>query len=280
MIARALTECLDLLKSLRLNHGMENTTPPRAGARKDGRRWAWRIVLALFLLISPFGARAETVDLTLVLAVDVSDSIDVEELHLQRRGYIEAFERPDILAAIKGGKHGRIAVAYFEWADSSEQSLIVDWMVIEDLASARAFGEKLKPAAVRKGHFTSISAAVSYAMNLLRRSPHQGERKVIDVSGDGRSNDGPPLAGARAAALNWNITINGLPIENERSLDASNLAPGQMAQYYKEEVIGGPGAFIVVAKSFTDIEHAIGRKLLREIAGTDGSASSTSAAAR
>jgi hypothetical protein len=231
-------------------------------------------------MLTAFSVRAETVDLVLVLAVDVSDSIDIEELQLQRRGYIDAFAQSDIVEAIKGGKNGRIAVAYFEWADSSEQTLLADWMIIKDLDSARTFGDKLRQAPVRKGHFTSISAAISYALNLLRRAPHQTERKVIDISGDGRSNDGPPLAGARAAALSWNVTINGLPIENERSLDASNLAPGQMAQYYKDEVIGGPDAFIVVAKSFTDIQRAIARKLLREIAGDEGDGVKASASSR
>jgi len=138
-----------------------------------------------------------------VLAVDVSDSIDGEELLLQRNGYVNAFARSDIVNAIKSGQHGRIAVAYFEWADSSEQSLVVDWMIIADLASAQAFGEKLKPAPVRKGHFTSISAALSFGLGLLRQSPHKAERKVIDISGDGRSNDGPPVSEARAAALSW-----------------------------------------------------------------------------
>ena len=119
------------------------------------------LILALILLVPTSGARAETVDLTLVLAVDVSDSIDIEELQLQRRGYIDAFVRTDIVEAIKGGKHGRIAVAYFEWADSSEQTLLADWTVMRDLESARAFSEKLRQAPVRKGHFTSISAALS-----------------------------------------------------------------------------------------------------------------------
>jgi hypothetical protein len=236
------------------------------------RRGGWLSIcffLPLVLLLATSPLRAEPVDLALVLAVDVSDSIDGEELMLQRTGYVNAFARSDIINAIKSGKYGRIAVAYFEWADSSEQSLVVDWMVIEDLASAQAFGDKLKPAPVRKGHFTSISAALSFGLSLLRQSPHQAERKVIDISGDGRSNDGPPVLEARAAALAWNVTINGLPIENERSLYASNLAPGQMAQYYKDEVIGGPDAFIVIAKSFADIERAISKKLLREIANRE-----------
>ena len=274
---RHFIECLDLPDSLRLNHAMDNGAPL---SRWRGGRLRRHALLTLLLLLTAFGAKAEPVDLTLVLAVDVSDSIDIEEMQLQRRGYINAFERSDIIEAIKAGKHGRIAVSYFEWADSSEQTLVTDWMIIEDLQSAKAFGSKLKDAPVRKGHFTSISAAVSYSLNLLRRSPHEGDRKVIDISGDGRSNDGPPLAPVRASALSWNVTINGLPIENERSLDASNLAPGQMAQYYKEEVIGGPDAFIVVAKSFADIERAISRKLLREIAGDEGGSAKASASSR
>lgn len=232
------------------------------------------------MLLSASPLRADPVDLALALAVDVSDSIDGEELVLQRNGYIDAFARSDIVNAIKSGKHGRIAVAYYEWADSSEQTLVVDWMIIEDLGSAQAFGQKLKQAPVRKGHFTSISAALIYGLGLLRKSPHEADRKVIDISGDGRSNDGPPVLESRAAVLSWNVTINGLPIENERSLYASNLAPGQMAQYYKDEVIGGPDAFIVIAKSFADIERAISRKLLREIARDESDDAERRAAAR
>lgn len=225
------------------------------------------LLLAAFLLLLPHPVRAEAVDLNLVIAVDVSDSIDTEELSLQRQGYANAFVRPEIVEAIKSGSNGRIAVAYFEWSDSSEQTLVVDWTILSDQASAQAFSARLQRAPIQKGHFTSISAAISYGLALLRRSPHQVDRKVIDISGDGRNNDGPPLPPARAAAIGWDVTINGLPIENERSQESGHLLPGQIAQYYREEVIGGPNAFVVVAKSFADIERAISRKLLREIAG-------------
>lgn len=240
--------------------------PDQANRCGRGLRASCFIVAALLLLLS-FPARAETVDLSLVIAVDVSDSIDTEELSLQRQGYANAFVRPEIVEAIKSGTYGRIAVAYFEWSDSSEQTLVIDWTIISDQASAQAFSARLQRAPIQKGHFTSISAAISYALGLLRRSPYQVERKVIDISGDGRNNDGPPLPPARAAALSWDVTINGLPIENERSQESGHLMPGQIAQYYQDEVIGGPNAFIVVAKSFADIERAIGRKLLREVAG-------------
>ena len=235
---------------------------------------AWRLaifslIVPLFILSSTSRASAAPVDLTLVLAVDVSDSIDATESRLQRQGYADAFQRPEILEAIKSGRNGRIAVAYFEWADVGEQELIVDWMIVEDPATAAAFGKKLNSATLGGGHFTSISAAITYALALLKKAPHESDRKVIDISGDGRNNDGPPLSAARAAAKTWNVTINGLPIDNERSRLASDMDPGQIAKYYREEVITGPGAFIVVAKDFADFERAISRKLLREIAGAE-----------
>lgn len=225
------------------------------------------LAVALFFPLSAAAAQTEPVDLNLVIAVDISDSIDADELQMQREGYIAAFEDAEIVQAIKGGRYGRIAVSYFEWSDATDQTLVVDWMIIRDQASARAFTTELTRAPVRKGHFTSISAAITYGLALLQRAPHKSNRKVIDVSGDGRNNDGAPLSAARAAVVGENVTINGLPIDNERSQQASNLEPGQIAKYYRENVIGGPGAFVVVAKSYVDIEHAIGRKLLREIAG-------------
>jgi hypothetical protein len=223
-------------------------------------------VAFLLALLPAFPAVAAEVDLTLVLAVDVSDSIDANESLLQRQGYADAFRRPEIIEAIRNGRHGRIAVAYFEWADVSEQALMVDWMIVEDPASAKAFGDKLMAATLAGGHFTSISAAINYALGLLKTSPHKTDRKVIDISGDGRNNDGPPLEPARAAAQIWDVTINGLPIDNQRSRIAGDLEPGQIGKYYREKVITGPGAFIVVATDFVDFERAISRKLLREIA--------------
>ena len=234
---------------------------------RRARSYILRAALAFLLAFLPaFSAVAADVDLTLVLAVDVSDSIDANESLLQRQGYADAFRRPEIVEAIRSGRHGRIAVAYFEWADVSEQALIVDWMIVEDPASAKAFGDKLMAATLAGGHFTSISAAINYALGLLKTSPHKTDRKVIDISGDGRNNDGPPLDAARAAAQTWDVTINGLPIDNERSRLASDMEPGEIAKYYRERVIMGPGAFIVEAKDFSDFERAISRKLLREIA--------------
>jgi hypothetical protein len=243
--------------------------PQQARPRRD-RLFMLRAALIFLLALLPAcPVAAAEVDLSLVLAVDVSDSIDENESLLQRQGYADAFRRPEIIEAIRDGRLGRIAVAYFEWADVSEQALIVDWMIIADVESAKAFGDKLMTATLAGGHFTSISACINFALGLLKTSPHKADRKVIDISGDGRNNDGPPLAPARQAALTWDVTINGLPIDNQRSRIAGDLEPGQIGKYYRENVIAGPGAFIVEATDFVDFERAIRRKLLREIAGRD-----------
>lgn len=235
--------------------------------RPSRLRQLWRAVAVIVPLFAATpSAAAVAVDLALVLAVDISDSIDVNEGLLQRRGYVDAFKSPEIQQAIKNGRHGRIAVAYFEWADVSLQSLVVDWMIIDGPDTARKFGETLDAFTTHGGHFTSISAAIQYALSLLKRSPYEATRQVIDISGDGRNNDGPPLRSAREAAATWGVTINGLPIDNERSRIASDLMPGEISRYYRERVIIGPGAFIVEAKDFEDFGRAISRKLLREIA--------------
>lgn len=221
-------------------------------------------ILAAVVLL-PDLARATPVDLALVLAVDVSDSIDAKEVRLQRQGYMAAIQHPRTLHAIKRGRHGRVAVAYFEWADSEKQILIVDWMIIRDAASARAFADRLRPAPVLNGHFTSISAALAFATALFQRTDFETERRVIDLSGDGRNNNGPPLAPARAGALSKGITINGLPIINSEGEHSGGLPPLYVDRYYRKRVIGGSGAFTVVVKRYSDFEEAINRKLLREI---------------
>ena len=229
-----------------------------------------RFLLLGLLTLAPIGtASAEAVDLALVLAVDVSESIDTEEVKLQRQGYISAIKQPTILQAIRRGKHGRIGVAYFEWSDAGNHALIVDWTTVQDEASAEAFGERLEEAGVLDGHFTSISSAIDFALNLFERNPFKSERRVIDISGDGRNNNGPPVEQMRAEAVKRNITINGLPIVNDRDRQFSGLPPDDIENYYRKNVIGGPNAFIVVAKSFDDFERAIIRKLMREIVETD-----------
>jgi Protein of unknown function (DUF1194) len=229
-----------------------------------------RFLLLSLLLLSPAAeAFAETVDLALVLAVDSSESIDNEEVKLQREGYIAAIKDPGILHAIQKGKHGKIALAYFEWADVNTQTLLIDWITVSDEASAVAFGERLKSSPILDGHFTSISSAIGYAMTLLDNNPYKTKRRVIDVSGDGRNNNGPPLAQMQAEAIKRKITINGLPIVNDRDRQYSGLPPDDIERYYRKNVIAGKDAFIVVARNFHDFERAIIRKLMREIVEID-----------
>jgi hypothetical protein len=242
------------------------TQPARASPHH--RAWRWIGCLLLFgqIALAAVPAQADPVDIALVLAVDVSDSIDVEEVRLQREGYMAAMQHPRILHAIKRGWHGRIAVAYFEWADAGKQALIVDWMAIGDAGSARDFADRLRPAPVLKGHFTSISAALAFATALFRRTEFESKRQIVDISGDGKNNNGPPLAPARALTLQQGITINGLPIVNSGSHFFSGMPPQYIDRYYRKHVIGGDGAFIIVVKKSTDFEEAISRKLLREVA--------------
>ena len=246
------------------------TRPGRRPPAPRARQTPWRIVvLALLLQLAALSpqARATAVDLALVLAVDVSDSIDTEEARLQREGYMAAIQHPRVLQAIKGGRHGRIAVAYFEWADAGKQALIVDWMVVADEGSARIFAERLRPAPRLKGHFTSISAALTFATALFQRSTFQPGRRIIDISGDGKNNNGPPLAPARARTLRQEITINGLAIVDSEVNPYTGMPPENIDRYYREQVIGGDGAFVIVVRDSADFEKAISRKMLREITG-------------
>ena len=238
--------------------------------RRTGSIGIRRLVLALICAAPPFGmAAAKPVDVALVLAVDVSESIDSEEAKLQRQGYIDAIANSGIIHAIAKGKHGRIAVAYFEWADAANHSLIVDWTTIQDEASARAFGARLQQAKILEGHFTSISSAIYYALGLFERLPFETERRVIDISGDGRNNHGPPLEAARAATIEKGVTVNGLPIVNSGDQRYTGLPHDHIERYYRQHVIAGANAFIVVAKNFNDFERAISRKLMREIVSAE-----------
>lgn len=233
--------------------------------RRTGSIGVRFLLLGLLMLSPATKAFAEAVDLALVLAVDSSESIDNEEVKLQREGYIAAIKDSGILHAIQKGKHGKIALAYFEWADANTQTLLIDWTTVSDEASAVAFGERLKSSPILDGHFTSISSAIGYAMTLLDNNPYKSKRLVIDISGDGRNNHGPPLAEMQAEAIKRKITINGLPIVNDRDRQFSGLPPDDIERYYRNNVIAGKNAFIVVARNFDDFERAIIRKLMREI---------------
>jgi hypothetical protein len=211
-------------------------------------------------------ARAADVDLELVLAVDVSYSMDTDEQALQREGYTLALTSPEFLGALKQGAHGRIAITYFEWAGIADQKVIVPWRVIDGLDSAQAFVEELGRAPYRRAYRTSISGALLFSSPLFEANPYHGVRRVVDVSGDGVNNQGPPVTVIRDELLAKNVTINGLPIMLKRPLAAS-MDIENLDVYYEDCVIGGPGAFVVPIKEREKFKEATRTKLVLEVAG-------------
>ena len=207
------------------------------------------------------------VDVELIIAVDVSGSIDPEEAQLQRNGYIDAFTDARILRAIKSGPRGRIAVAYVEWADNFYQSLIADWVEIDGEDSAGKFAAHLRKVPINIAQRTSISGAINYCLPLFDRNNFKGTRQVIDISGDGPNNDGILVDVARDAALARKITINGLPIINDRPNRFGFPNLPDLDDYYEGCVIGGRGAFVVVARDFADFATAVKQKLFLEVSG-------------
>src|SRR4029079_18590848 len=190
---------------------------------------------------------APTVDVELVLAVDVSYSMDMDELAIQREGYAQAIVSKEFLQALKAGPNGRIAVTYFEWAASTDQKIIIPWRLIDGPETADAVAAEIMKTPIRRASRTSISGAINFAMPLFEENPYHGLRRVIDISGDGPNNNGVPVTGARDAALEKGITINGLPImvkePSYSTMDIDNLDI-----YYEDCVIGGPGSFVVTIK--------------------------------
>jgi Protein of unknown function (DUF1194) len=201
--------------------------------------------------------RAE-VDVALVLAVDSSGSISQQRLSMQIQGYIDALRHPSFIEAVRGGRRGRIGLTYVTWTDMRRQEQVVRWRVIEDAPSAAAFAQAIRDALNPLPGWTSISGAIDFCTALLLSCGYVATRRVIDISGDGANNDGRPVTDARDAAVAAGVTINGLPIiEVEPSLE----------QYYRDNVIGGPDSFVVVARESTAFGAAILRKLLVEVAG-------------
>jgi hypothetical protein len=225
-----------------------------------GRASAFAAVALMFVLAVPLQAQSpEEVDLELVLMVDASGSVDQQEYRLQRGGYIQAFRDPRVIDAIGSGYRRKIAVAYIEWTGPFLQAAIADWTVLSDAASIEAFAQRLQAAPrVLYGGGTSVGGAIQYGADAIDANRFAAQRKVIDVSGDGANTSGPPAKTARDRAVARGFTINGLPIlTDEPALD----------RYYRDEVIGGPGAFMIPAKTFEDFARAIRTKLIREIAG-------------
>ncbi|SMF80337.1 Protein of unknown function [Tistlia consotensis] len=205
------------------------------------------------------------VDLELVLAVDVSRSMDRVELEVQRSGYVAAFRHPQVLQAITGGLHRRIAVTYVEWAGIATQEVIVPWTLVDGPASAEAFAARLEAAPIREAHGTSISGGLAYAARRFAESGVFGLRRVVDISGDGPNNQGIPVTGARDALVEAGITINGLPLLLGRA--GGFLDIRLLDVYYEDCVIGGPGAFMVPVTDMAEFGMAVRRKLILEIAG-------------
>ena len=212
------------------------------------------------------GGSVAPVDVNLVLAVDVSRSIDEDEARLQREGYRNAIVSPQVVEAIKAGTLGAIGLAYVEWGGIEYQRTVLPWFRIDGEERAMQWAEMLAQAPRVSLSWTSISGGIDHSRRLLGESPWEAMRRVIDVSGDGVNNSGPPAEEARDRAVAEGITINGLPIMNDRP-SFGRLPPVPLDDYYRESVIGGPGAFVIVAEDFESFGIAVKRKLIREIAG-------------
>jgi len=226
------------------------------------------VAAVLLPMIAP-AARAETVDLQLVLAADVSISVDNSEFELQREGYAAAITSPPVLEAIRRGPNHAIAICYVEWSGPTSQQLVIDWMVIRDGEVAKLFADALRSAPRSFAGATAIGAGIDFAMAQFARSGVDGPRRVIDVSGDGDNNSGKPVEYARDAAVKAKVTINGLAIVNEHPAAGfiGHVQPeGGIGNYYRTRVAGGPDSFVIEIDNFADFSAAMTRKLVTEIA--------------
>ncbi len=231
------------------------------------------IVSALIVLVlfngGPAHTEDEQVDLLLVLAADVSRSVDDGKFKLQREGYFNAIADPRVVRAMTAGPSGRIALCFFEWASEHEQKVIVDWVQIAGETHARDVARRIREAPRAFIGRTSISAAIDYGLKQLARSPFQGARRIINVSGDGTNNAGRDVTVARDEAIGNGVTINGLVILSEIPLATNPYytnPPGGLTAYYENNVIGGPGAFVVEAQNFESFGQLLISKLIKEIA--------------
>jgi hypothetical protein len=228
-------------------------------------------LLSLALTLSPPAVRAaEPVDLLLVLAADVSRSVTEPKFKLQREGAAAAITHPEVVQAITSGPNRRIAVCFVEWATAGQQNVVIDWTVIGDSGAARIFGDRLVELPRSFAGSTSISSAIDFAVAQIERAPFTSERRVIDVSGDGNNNSGRSVTEARDDALAKGITINGLVILtplSESFRPEHTHPPGGLEKYFQDNVIGGFGAFTVVAESHESFGRALTKKLVAEIAG-------------
>jgi hypothetical protein len=206
------------------------------------------------------------VDTELVIAVDVSNSMDPEEQALQREGYIVGLTSREFLQALRNGNHGKVAVTYFEWAAIYDQKIIVPWRLIDGPQAAEAVADELRHTPYRRAPRTSIYGALQFAKPLFDSSGYDGLRRIIDVSGDGTNNMGPPVTIMRDQVLAAGITINGLPIMLSRPYGSGTDIPN-LDVYYEDCVIGGPGSFVVAIHEREQFKEATRTKLVQEIAG-------------
>jgi hypothetical protein len=212
---------------------------------------------------------ADNVDLLLVLAADVSRSIDAAKFQLQREGYAAAISDPRVLDAIRSGRNGRIGLSFVEWSGVGAQHVVIDWSAVGDTASAKDFGDRLSEAPRSFADRTSISGAIEFAMDHLSHAPFASARRTIDISGDGTNNAGRDVTALRDDAVGKGVTINGLVILSENPMswnpDHTN-PPGGLDNYYRNNVIGGPGAFVMVAQNFNSFGQAMIGKMIAEVA--------------
>ncbi|HJQ57947.1 MAG TPA: DUF1194 domain-containing protein [Vineibacter sp.] len=231
------------------------------------RTWLRGAGGAVLAAAAPTIGRADEVvevDLRLVLAVDVSRSIDEDEARLQRQGYLEALADRRVIEAMTGGALKRIAIAYVEWAGSHYQRTLINWSLVDSAQAAADFAAKLEASPFTSQSWTAVGAGLAYAGEKFNEPLFRSNRKVIDISGDGKNNNGPPAEIVRDELVKRGIVINGLPILSERT-NFGRPPEADLDVYYEEKVIGGQGSFIMPAKGFADFGRAIRSKMTREI---------------
>jgi hypothetical protein len=230
------------------------------------------VIVAFVLTLSGWNAHVlakEPVDLLLVLAADVSRSVEADKFKLQREGYAAAFGDARVVNAIASGLRGRIAVCFVEWSGAGSQRLVIDWTLIKELDSAKQFGDQLLEIPRSFANSTSISGGIDFALAQFAHAPFDAERRTIDVSGDGNNNNGRDVRSARDEAVAAGVTVNGLVILTDERFSLSSEhtnPPGGLEKYYRDNVIGGPGAFVLVAKDFNSFGNLLIKKLIAEIA--------------
>ncbi len=227
-------------------------------------------VSALTFGLMPEAQAAEQVDVELVLAVDVSLSMSPDELEIQRRGYATALTDEAVLRAIADGIHGKIAITYVEWAGTNSQVVVVPWTLVANRTDAEHVVARLTARPPNSARRTSISAALEFGADLFAESGFDGTKRVIDISGDGPNNQGAPVPLVRDAVIKQGIVINGLPLMTNGGMETS-YDIRDLDQYYRDCVIGGPGAFMIPVNGWEQFPEAVRRKLVLELAGAASS---------